>query len=280
MKNFLDKWGKAKPNPQFDQAMKELRSRYPEGEDPWGLNIKWVDRWFRLLWPLYRHYFKVRVFGEEHLPTKGAYVLVANHSGQVAIDGLLIGMAFFSGIKKPRVIRPMVDRFVFKTPFAASILTSLGGVLGDRHNCQMLLKKGESVLVFPEGVAGIAKDSSDYYQLKEFSSGFFRMALVAGVPIVPLSVVGCEEFYPFVRHLRGLAKALGLPALPLSANLWPLPSPVDIYIGKPYELPATLGADALDGEVEEHVAAIAKEIEKMLQKGLKNRRPFLLAKSP
>jgi hypothetical protein len=90
-----------------------------------------------------------------------------------------------------------------------------------------------------------------------------------------MAVVGAEDFFPFVFHLKKVAKLLSLPALPISLNLFPLPSPVDIYIGAPYTLPSELSAEALDEELEPHIIALEKKIEELTQLGLKNKRSIL-----
>ena len=76
-------------------------------------------------------------------------------------------------------------------------------------------------------------------------------------------------------HLKKLARFLKIPALPLSTNLFPLPSPVDIYIGEPYSLPKNLSPEALDDELEVHLIQIEQQIHLLTENGLKNRRTFL-----
>ncbi len=275
--SILSEFWKARPNRTFVTSMRRLKARYPTGEDPWGLDLDFLRRLFIRGWAFYKHYFGVRVFGKENVPESNAVVVAANHSGQVAIDAALISMAFFSDVDNPRILRAMVARFVFKTPFIGSWIAATGGVLGDRRNCQLLLKQGEAVLVFPEGVRGIAKNTSEFYQLQHFTSGFIRMAIEAKCDILPVAVVGAEEFYPFVYQARGLAKKLGLPALPITPNLLPLPSPVDIYIAKPYALPRELKADAPDDVIAAHVQAVKAIIQRMIDDGRKSRRPYRIA---
>ena len=69
-----------------------------------------------------------------------------------------------------------------------------------------------------------------------------------------------------------MAKWLHVPAVPLSLNLFPLPSPVDIYIGDPYTLPSELSAEALDDELEPHIIALEKKIEELTKAGLEKKR--------
>ncbi len=258
---------------QFDKIFQELRKKYPTGEDAWGLNLQATRKTLDRIWPFYQNYFQVRVFGKKNVP-EGPCMIIANHSGQVAIDGLLISTAFVTEISQPRILRPMVERFFTAIPFINRWASEGGSVLGDRQNCINLLNRGESVLVFPEGVKGISKSTSEYYQLQKFTRGFFRLAVSANVPILPLSIIGAEEFYPLVYQARGLAKFLNLPALPITPHLIPLPSPVDIHIGAPYTPPKNLTYDSPDGLIDEHVAEIEKQIAHMISNGLKKRRPF------
>lgn len=248
-----------------------LHSRYDDNKDPWGLDPERVITDIKALWPFYKYYFDVRLHNKEKIQDV-PYMVISNHTGQIPIDGLLICTAFASELDKPRILRPLVERFLTSLPFLGKWSSEGGAVLGDRTNCLNLLKRGESLLVFPEGVRGIAKDSKDYYKLQRFTKGFLRMALSSKVEILPIAVVGAEEFFPYVMHFKKIAKMLNIPALPLSLNLFPLPSPVDIYIGEPYSLPSDLSADALDEELEPHITLIEKQIQQMTEEGLLKRR--------
>lgn len=258
----------------FTQLRSLLENRYLKSPDPWGLLPSKIISDLKLIWPLYKYYFDVKLHGKEILEDR-PYMVISNHTGQIPIDALLICTAFASELEPPRVLRPLVERFLTSLPFLGRWSNEGGAVLGDRNNCLNLLKRNESVLIFPEGVKGIAKETSNFYHLQPFTKGFIRMAIAAKVEILPIAVVGAEEFFPYVIHLKKIAKFLSIPALPLSANLFPLPSPVDIYIGKPYLLPTELSPDALDEELEPHIIHLEKEIERLTQEGLKNRRTLL-----
>lgn len=259
---------------KFEAIEQVLEQRYGKSRDPWGLEPSRAIADLKVIWPFYRYYFDVRVHGKEHVQDK-PYMVVSNHTGQVPIDGMLICTAFATEIESPRILRPLVDRFLTSLPFLGRWSSEGGAVLGDRHNCLNLLNRGESVLIFPEGVKGIAKSTKDHYKLQPFTRGFLRMALASNAEILPLAVVGAEEFFPYVLHIKKLARFLKVPALPLSANLIPLPSPIDIYIGEPYSLPKSLSLEALDEELEPHLIQIEQKIQQLTEYGLKNRRTFL-----
>ena len=255
------------------KVFRKLAERYRDYRDPWGFNLETTKKAIKVLYPLYSKYFRVRVFGQENIKNE-PYIFVSNHTGQVPIDGALITMAAAFETDPPRILHSMIERFMAKFPFLGDFSAQTGAILGDRANCKWLLSKGESILVFPEGVRGVSKNTSRFYELQKFTNGFYRIAISSKTKILPVTVVGAEEMFPFVFHAKTLGKKLGLPTLPLTANLLPLPSPIDIYFGKPIDLPQNIAAEASDKVVRPHVFEIEKVIKAQLAKGLKNQRPF------
>ncbi len=264
-------------SPEDDKKISEifdlLKENYKDYKDPWGFNLELCEKTLRKVIPLYRTYFRVRVFGAENVK-EHSYIVASNHTGQVPLDGMLITIAFLLDVAPPRILRAMVERFMAQLPFIGDFTAQTGSILGDRANCSFLIDHGESILVFPEGVRGISKNTPDFYKLKTFSEGFYRIALQKKTPILPVCVIGAEEMFPFVFHSKKLAKILKVPAIPLTANFLPLPSPIDIYIGPEISIPAHLEAEASDKDVKENVFHIENTIKRMLITGLKNRRPF------
>lgn len=259
---------------QRDEVFKKLQERYKDYKDPWGFNLDAIKIAMNTVLPLYRKYFKVRVFGIENVKDK-PYMIVSNHTGQVPIDALLITMAFAYEFDKPRVIHSMIERFMAGLPFIGDFTAQSGSILGDRENCKWLLKQKESILVFPEGVRGINKKTKDFYKLQTFSSGFYRIALQSeNTEILPISVVGAEEMFPIVFQASALGKKLGLPNLPIPLNLIPLPSPIDIYIGKPIKLAEGLTPDSPEKDLRPHIYQIEKQIKRNIHKGLEHKREF------
>lgn len=260
--------------PNFKHLKNVLKERYSKTPDPWGLKPESAIRDLKIIWPFYHYYCDVRVheLSESPINTLKNFIAISNHTGQIPLDGLLICTAMACEFDPPIVLRPMVERFLTGLPFLGLWSQEGGAVLGDRQNCIELLKRGESVLVFPEGVSGIAKSTKDFYKLQKFTRGFVRMALTAKVPIVPIAVVGAEEFFPYVYHSKFLAKILNVPALPLSLNLIPLPSPIDIYIGAPYELPDNLSPDSTDHELDLVVNELETRVKTLMEEGLKKKR--------
>ena len=260
---------------KVEEILQKLAKKYEDYTDPWGFDFKTCEKALRILYPIYHNYFKVRVFGQENVENK-PYMLVSNHSGQLPIDGILITIAFAVEMNEPRIVRGMVERFLAGLPFLGKLTAELGSVLGDRKNCNYLLERKESILVFPEGVRGVSKNTKDYYKLQKFTTGFFRLAIKNKIDILPIAVIGAEEMYPLVFQAKKLANFLKLPALPIAPfGFFPLPSPIDIYIGEPYKIPEDLSSEAPDSIIREHVYRVESKIKLLMAKGLKDRRPFL-----
>lgn len=257
---------------QKEAVFAKLKQRYKEYKDPWGFNINTIEKALKILMPAYFNYFKVRTFGTENIQDK-PYIFVSNHTGQVPIDASLISIAVAMEAQNPRILHGMVDRFVYKMPFLGDLYSQIGAILGDRANSIHLLDKGESILVFPEGVQGVSKNTIDFYKLQKFTNGFYRIALSKKVQIIPVTVIGAEEMFPLVFHTKFLSKSIGIPSIPLMSNYFPLPSPIDIYFGKPIDV-ADLNPDAPDKEIRPYIFKIENIIKQQLKNGLEHRRPF------
>ncbi len=227
------------------------------------------------LW-LYRHYFRVEARGLEHLP-EGPSLVIANHSGQLPLDGVMIGLAALLEADPPRYLRAMAEFWVPTLPYVSIFFSRIGQLVGTPENARRLLDQGEAVLVFPEGVRGINKPITQAYQLQRFGLGFMRLALEAKVPIVPVAVVGAEEQYVSLANLEGLGRRLGMPALPVvpqllvpALGLLPLPTRYHVEFGAP--LTFTGLPDEEDAEVEAKVRQVTAALEGMLREGLARRR--------
>ena len=96
-----------------------------------------------------------------------------------------------------------------------------GGRVAHPDNAYRLLREQQKlVLVFPEGSKGPGKTYNERYRLRRFGrGGFVEIAMRAGVPIVPIAVVGAEESMPILFKVPALSKALGLPYAPITANM-------------------------------------------------------------
>jgi 1-acyl-sn-glycerol-3-phosphate acyltransferase len=195
-------------------------------EDP---RLSDVDEWGRsertralaraIYEPLYSKWFRAEWEGLEKIPDAGGALLVANHAGAIPSDAPVI----MHGIEKElgRAVYGMADYFFRSVPVVGTLWARAGGVSARPANAYRLLKEQDQLaLVFPEGTKGPSKSYTDRYQLRRFGrGGFVEIAMRAGVPVIPIAVVGSEESMPVVFRLPTLAKALGVPYVPVTANL-------------------------------------------------------------
>ncbi len=246
------------------------------GYDSYGMNPRQTSQSLLFGALLYRYYFRCQTYGMEGLPT-GPFMLISNHAGQLPFDGMMIATAMLLEANPPRIVRGMAEYFVSELPFV-SVAAARGGTLsGTPRNCINLLKGGEVVMAFPEGARGMNKPFSKRYRLERFGLGFMRLALEAGVPIVPVSVVGSEEQNPGLFNLRKIGKAIGAPALPITLTfpllgplgLLPMPVKYHMYFHAPMHF--TGDPDDEDAKVQDQVDQVRAVIEAGFERGLKER---------
>lgn len=156
-------------------------------------------------------FFGLRVVGEEHVPTRGPVILAANHPSQ--IDPLVLGVAF----------RRRLTFFA-----AAELLTMpvLGSLVRPFHpvpvrrgqvdpgaikECLERLGGGAALLIFPEG--RISRDG----RLQAPHEGLAFIALRAGVPVIPVGVMGTYKVWPLgtrIPHRGRIEVRIGKPIVP------------------------------------------------------------------
>ena len=179
--------------------------------------------------------------GIENIPKTGGAVIAINHTSY--IDFTFAGLpAFRQGLG--RKVRFMAKQEVFDHPLGGPIMRGCRHIPVDRANgaasfelaCQ-LLKEGELVGVYPEGTI------SRSFEIKEFKSGAARMAIAAGVPIVPHIVWGAQRIWT-----KGHPKHLGRTKTPVS-------------IGVTEPLEATGSPDALTAKLHDVMVAKLNELQ-------------------
>jgi 1-acyl-sn-glycerol-3-phosphate acyltransferase len=247
----------------------EIFARMPKpvgsfGYDPWGYKEDTAKLGLACTRLLYEKYFRVTAHGLDNVPKQGRVLIVPNHSGQLPMDGVLVGYAIATNPNGPRAPRAMIERFFPTVPYLGNLLNAFGAVIGDPLNCARMLEAEEAIIVFPEGVRGSGKLYRQRYQLQRFGTGFMHLALTHGTPIVPVGVVGCEETMPAIANVAPLAKLLGLPYFPI-APLVPLPARVSLHFGEPLTFRGSVhDEDAVTAKVEQVKAAVGRLVEQGL----------------
>jgi 1-acyl-sn-glycerol-3-phosphate acyltransferase len=222
--------------------------------------------------PLAEKWFRLEVQGVEHLPAEGGALVVSNHSGTLPVDSLMT--MFTVHEHTGRFLRPLGADLVFRLPLLGALARKGGATLACPPDAERLLSGGELVGVWPEGFKGIGKPFADRYRLQRFGRGGFVAAAVrAGVPIVPLSVVGAEEIYPMVGNMPSLARVLGIPYVPITPlfpwlgplGLVPLPSKWLMEFGEPIRTDEYDASKADDARV---VSEVTEQVRDTIQQSL------------
>ena len=155
---------------------------------------------------------RIRVHGTENVNADQNYVYMANHSSLIDTPALFAYL--------PHQFRIMAKKELFYVPFMGWHLWTAGNFPIDRSDPRKTAKSlrkviegvrsGKSLAVFPEGTR------TPNGRLQEFKHGAFKIAVRAGVPIVPVSIRGTFKLLP-------------------KTTLAPRPGRVDVIIGKPID---------------------------------------------
>ncbi|HEV2768851.1 MAG TPA: lysophospholipid acyltransferase family protein [Solirubrobacteraceae bacterium] len=205
-------------------APEHLRDLLPAVEperrvDDWGRSERFEGLMDRTLYDFFYHlWFRCEVEGIENVPATGGALLVSNHSGALPPDGSMIAKALKEEHPRSRPLHLTVEHFFKGYPGFSMFLPKIGGVSAHPANVHRLLcDEQQLVLVFPEGRKGTEKLYRDRYRLQRFGrGGFVAAAMRAGVPIVPVAVVGAEEASPIFGHVPLLQRLTGLIYFPIT----------------------------------------------------------------
>jgi len=210
------------------------------------------------------HYFRADVEGLEHIPADEPALLVGNHSGGTLIaDTFVFSQHFYDHFGPERRFHQLAHDLVFQVPGVRASLGRFGTVPASPDNMRAALGKGAALLVYPGGDHETYRPSWEQDQI-DFAgrTGFVKLSLELGTPIVPVVSIGGQETALFlgqgqrISRLLGLDRALRLKvfpiqvAPPLGVTLLdlplrvPLPSKITIRVLPPIDLRAELGPDA------------------------------------
>ena len=191
---------------------------------------------------LYQHWFDVQVRDAWQVPDCGGALVVANHSGTLPVDAMMLQVGLLDEHPAHRHLRLLGADMVYSMPLLSHLARKSGHALATPADAERLLRLGELVGVCPEGYKGLGKPFSQRYHLQRFGrGGFAASAIRAGVPIIPCAIVGAEEIFPMIANARPIARLLGFPYFPITPLFpWlgplgaiPLPSRWLIGFGEP-----------------------------------------------
>src|SRR5580704_10307862 len=185
----------------------------------------------------------VEIEGIERIPP-GRALLVANHAFGFDVAFAIAAVRRATG----RTVWVLGEHAWWKVPFVRREASAIGIVDGTRENVDLLLERGELVVVLPGGLREAVKPHILRYRLLwGHRYGFVRAAIRAGAPILPLASIGADDVF----HLVGDAFGRGsrwfgrrdIP-IPMPLHLLPLPhlSPLRFVVGEPIDPPPSPAA--------------------------------------
>ena len=228
----------------------------------------------------FANYYKPEVRGFEHLPEKGPFLIVGNHSGGMTPPDLPILMTAWwrsRGVEEP--VYGLFHSAFLSIPGIGPACRRAGGMDASPDNAERVLSAGGSVVVFPGGDHEVFRPWSERDKIVFAGrKGFIRLALKTGVPMIPMVSCGAHDsvivlsrgdrlarFLPHLRLMRAKVNPIMLP-------LPPLPTQVTVQLGPPIRLSDRYGPehatdpdvldklyDEITGSMQATMDALAKE---------------------
>lgn len=204
-------------------------------DDPDHRDEQLIERLYGTLRPALWWYFRPRIEGLDRVP-KGACLFVGNHNGaMLMMDMFILGVALYERFGLEGLPWGMGHRLAIRLPLFHQLLPRLGAVRGTGENGLKLLRQDRKVLVYPGGELDSMRT---YWDRKRVvfgeRRGYLRLAIRAGVPIVPVVTAGAHETLWVLNDGQRLARLLGLDRK-LNLRSWPLTLsvPWGLWLGIP-----------------------------------------------
>jgi 1-acyl-sn-glycerol-3-phosphate acyltransferase len=207
-------------------------------------------------------YFRAEVSGLDRIPAEGPVLLVGNHSGGTMIaDTFVFAQAFYGHFGPHRLFHQLAHDLVFKVPGLRTLVQRYGTVPASPDNMKRALDGDAALLVYPGGDEESFRPSWETSDITFAGrTGFVKLALEHGVPVVPIVALGGQETALFLGRGRSIAKALQLNSIarlkvvppvlgpPFGVTVLdfpgriPLPAKIRVRVMPPIDLRDELGA--------------------------------------
>ena len=247
-----------------------------------GVDDTFMDRQKYLWNPLMDYWFRMEIEGWEHLP-ESPVLLIGIHSGAPFVwDAWTVGIQWWRRFGTDRTLHGTAHDALMAAPLIGSYFRKMGVLPAAPDSIASALEAGHDVALWPGGEIDSLRPWTDRDQaVLAGRKGFIRMAIRAGVPIVPIATVGGPDSMPVLARGRRLAQALQLDKVarlkmfPISiqapwgispAILPELPLPTKIRTA--FQPPVKLSRDPAKAKDDDYVERKYDEVQQSIQDGM------------
>ncbi len=242
--------GKARPtNDPVDSLLRPLLGTIHERIDeelhvgPFQRDPDTVARLVPLL-RLTTGYFNSEVRGWENVPTTGPVLFVGNHSGGAETGDLaylLLKWIEERGVEDP--LYALAYDLTFTYPVLGPLMRKIGIIPANPKNARAALADGASVVVFPGGDYEVFRPWAERNRIAFGGhKGFVKLALSAGVPVVPMTIHGAHQSTWVLTRGHRFARSTGLDKLHVNVFpfIWNIPFGITPAFVPSVQLPAKI----------------------------------------
>jgi 1-acyl-sn-glycerol-3-phosphate acyltransferase len=247
-----------------------------------GVDDTFMDRQKYLWNPLMDYWFRMEIEGWEHLP-EPPVLLIGIHSGAPFVwDAWTVGIQWWRRFGTDRPLHGTAHDALMAAPLIGSYFRKMGVLPAAPDSIASALEAGHDVALWPGGEIDSLRPWTDRDKaVLAGRKGFIRMAIRAGVPIVPIATVGGPDSMPVLARGRRLAQALQLDKVarlkmfPISvqapwgispAMLPELPLPTKIRTA--FQPPVELSLDPAKATDDDYVERKYDEVQQSIQDGM------------
>ena len=232
--------------------------------------------------PLIDYWFRMDVEGWEQLPEPPT-LLVGIHSGAPFVwDAWTVGIHWWRHFGRERILHGTAHDALMAAPGIGAYFRKMGVLPAAQDSMSAALAAGHDVAVWPGGEVDSLRPWVERDQaILAGRKGFIRLAINAGVPIVPIATVGGPDSMPVLATGRRIARALRLDkvarlkmfpfALQAPWGLWPaiLPEiPLPTKIRTAFQEPIEVSHDPAKAKDDAYLEAKYREVEGSIQRGM------------
>jgi 1-acyl-sn-glycerol-3-phosphate acyltransferase len=241
------------------------------------------------------YYFRLEIGGWENLPKQPSLLIGVHSGGPLTMDAWTICYAWWRQFQGKRTLHATAHDVLMNTPKLGSYFRRMGVISPTRENIQAAFTQGDDVILWPGG----EKDAFRSWSKRDTAvlggrTGFIRLAIRSGVPIVPVATIGGHDTLFVLSEGRGLAKLLNLKkylrseVAPITLS-WPLGIALHVTPLQHFPLPTKIRTEFLEpiyfdadpamADNQAYVERMYLEVEQRIQAGmnaLAKKRKFMI----